>query len=105
MIRALIAVCLLVWAAGCDAPEAGGSGGSGAVPAQYRQSCAPCHDTGAADAPIPGEPSTWSAREGISVDELLPMVVSGNPAMPARGRCYTCSDDQLRAIIAWMVAQ
>ena len=39
------------------------------------------------------------------MDALMSNVINGVGAMPARGICMTCSDEDLQAIVNYMLAQ
>ncbi|MDA1372686.1 MAG: c-type cytochrome [Proteobacteria bacterium] len=71
----------------------------------YQMSCFACHGTGAAGAPQPGETEVWEARLEKGMEQVMVNVVSGLNAMPARGLCMTCSDDNLQALVDFMVNQ
>ena len=71
----------------------------------YQMSCNACHGTGAAGAPMLGDTGTWEARMEKGMEALMSNVINGVGAMPARGICMTCSDDDLQAIVNYMLAQ
>ncbi len=73
--------------------------------AAYQMSCNACHGTGAAGAPMLGDAGVWGARMEKGMDALMSNVINGVGAMPARGICMTCSDDDLQAIVDYMLAQ
>jgi cytochrome c5 len=71
----------------------------------YTQSCAACHATGAAGAPKLGDAAAWGPRIALGMDELMHTVLKGKGAMPPRGTCMACSDEDLRAAVEYMVSQ
>jgi cytochrome c5 len=73
----------------------------------YKQACISCHMTGAAGAPKLGDASAWQPRVAKGVDTLVQSAIAGVPgtAMVAKGACNTCSDDDIRAAVEYMVAQ
>ena len=71
----------------------------------YQTSCNACHGTGVAGAPMLGDADAWEVRLGKGMDALMSNVINGVGAMPARGICMTCSDDNLQAIVDYMLAQ
>ncbi|GAB4350907.1 MAG: hypothetical protein Kow006_14240 [Gammaproteobacteria bacterium] len=73
--------------------------------AVYRKSCFACHDTGAAGAPKLGDAALWAPRVAKGVDALLSSVQNGLNAMPPKGTCMTCSDEELRAAVEFIVSQ
>ena len=71
----------------------------------YQTSCNACHGTGAAGAPMLGDATAWEGRLGKGMDALMSNVINGVGAMPARGICMTCSDEDLQTIVDYMLAQ
>lgn len=70
----------------------------------YAQSCAACHNSGAAGAPRFGNSADWSARLEKGMDVLVEHTINGfNNVMPPKGMCFTCSDDDLRAVVQYML--
>ncbi len=75
------------------------------VEATYNQSCMACHTTGAAGAPMLGDAEAWNERLEKGMDQVLANAINGVGAMPARGLCMSCSDDDLQALIDYMIEQ
>jgi len=73
--------------------------------AVYTQSCAACHATGAAGAPLLGDAAAWGPRIALGIDELMNVTINGKGAMPPRGTCMACSDEDLRAAVEYMISQ
>jgi len=73
----------------------------------YKKSCVACHATGSANAPKLGNKEAWKPRIDKGMDVLLQSAINGVPgtAMMKRGTCLTCTDDDLKAAIAYMVSQ
>ncbi|MDZ7752808.1 MAG: c-type cytochrome [Gammaproteobacteria bacterium] len=69
----------------------------------YQQSCQSCHATGAAGAPKLEDKEAWAPRIAKGQDALFSSVKNGLNAMPPKGACMSCSDDDLRAAVAHMV--
>lgn len=69
----------------------------------YMQSCWACHNSGAAGAPKVGTAADWAPRIEKGMDTLLANAVNGINAMPAKGLCFTCTDDDLKALVQYMV--
>lgn len=70
----------------------------------YTQSCAACHNSGAAGAPRMGNSADWTARLEKGMDVLVEHTINGfNNIMPPKGMCFTCSDDELRAIVQYIL--
>lgn len=75
--------------------------------AVYSRACVGCHLTGAAGAPRLGDKHAWAARVGRGRDALVQSAINGVPgtAMLARGSCASCSDDQIRAAVDYMLSK
>jgi len=70
----------------------------------YNKSCATCHNAGVAGAPKLGDVTGWTMRIAKGMDALYASGINGlPPAMPAKGMCFSCSDDDLRALVDYMV--
>jgi len=75
------------------------------VESTYQMSCFACHGTGAAGAPILGDADAWTTRMAKGMDAVMANVVNGMNAMPPKGLCMTCSDDNLLALVDYMSGQ
>ena len=73
--------------------------------AVYQRNCMACHTTGAAGAPQLGDQDAWDTRVEKGMDAVMQNVINGIGAMPARGLCMDCSDEQLRAIVDYIISQ
>lgn len=73
----------------------------------YTRACVGCHLTGAAGAPKLGDKAAWSDRVARGEDALVQSVINGVPgtAMLARGTCNACTDEDLKAAVAYMISQ
>jgi len=71
----------------------------------YQMNCFACHGTGAAGAPQPGDADAWEERMAKGMDAGNGQRINGVNAMPARGICMSCSDEDLRAVVDYMLAQ
>lgn len=89
------------------AAEAAAESQSAAVDGQkiYQASCQACHAAGVAGAPKLGDKAAWAPRIAKGNDALLSSVKNGLNVMPPKGGCMSCSDDELRAAIEYMVAE
>ena len=77
---------------------------SGGVEDNYNKSCATCHNAGVAGAPKMGETAAWEARIAKGMEVLYSSAINGMPpAMPQKGMCFSCSDDDLRLLVDYMV--
>ncbi|MGH8353774.1 MAG: c-type cytochrome [Pseudomonas sp.] len=64
--------------------------------------CTACHGSGLLGAPKIGDGAAWKARATNGIDGLLKHAISGLNAMPPKGTCGDCSDDELKAAIEKM---
>ena len=66
--------------------------------------CGACHGSGVLGAPKTGDTAAWKARADAKggVDGLLKSAIAGINAMPPKGTCATCTDDELKAAIEKM---
>ena len=69
----------------------------------YKKTCAICHAGGTAGAPKLGDTAAWSARAEKGLDGMLAVAKKGLNAMPPMGMCMSCSDDDLKAAITYMM--
>jgi len=69
----------------------------------YNSACMACHATGAAGAPKVGDTAAWAPRIEQGMDTLVQHSINGLRAMPPRGTCANCSDDDLKAAVTYMV--
>jgi cytochrome c5 len=71
---------------------------------KYNKSCAVCHATGAANAPKTHDVEAWKPRLEKGMDTLVQSVSNGLNAMPPKGMCFDCSDDEYKALITFMAS-
>ena len=71
----------------------------------YQSSCQACHVAGVAGAPKLGDKAAWAPRIAKGNDALFLSVKNGLKAMPPKGTCMSCSEDELRAAMEYMVEQ
>lgn len=69
---------------------------------RYNAACVFCHSTGAAGAPKVGDQAAWAPRLEKGMETLVKHSKEGFGAMPPRGMCMDCSDDEYRALIEYM---
>ena len=71
----------------------------------YNQTCVVCHDEGVHGAPRPGARSDWEEPLSYGVQEMYLNTIEGIGEMPPRGMCNTCTDDQLKALVDYMIRE
>ncbi len=69
----------------------------------YRIFCFACHSTGLSGAPLPGDAEAWGPRMEKGRDAIVEIMNRGLNAMPPKGLCMTCTDDQLWELSQYMV--
>lgn len=72
----------------------------------YKKVCFSCHKTGIANAPKLGDAAAWAPRIAKGKEALYSSSLNGVPgtAMVARGGCSSCSDEELKAAVDYMVS-
>ncbi len=73
--------------------------------ATYDKACLACHSTGVAGAPILGKKDAWTSRISQGIDKLYSNAINGFKAMPAKGGAASLSDEEVKAVVDYMVEQ
>jgi len=71
----------------------------------FKEFCASCHANQPlieVGAPRIGDQKTWRRLRQAGMAALLKNTITGVGAMPARGGCFECSDEQLQAAISYI---
>lgn len=71
----------------------------------YETYCKVCHAAGVANAPKLGDKEAWAPRIAKGTDAMFNSLQHGLNAMPPKGTCMACSDEELRAAMEYMVGQ
>lgn len=72
----------------------------------YTTYCKACHAQGVAGAPKLEDTQAWQQRlSERGRDGLVQNAINGYKAMPAKGACMQCSDEEIRATVNWMLKQ
>ena len=73
----------------------------------YKKTCALCHSSGVAGAPIPGNKDEWAARIAQGNDILYKHAIEGftgeKGMMPPRGGGASLKDEEVKAAVDFMV--
>ncbi|HHJ3200923.1 TPA: cytochrome c5 family protein [Vibrio parahaemolyticus] len=69
----------------------------------YGTFCIACHASGVNGAPKSGNADDWAPRIAQGKDVLVKHALEGFNAMPAKGTCMDCSDDEVIAAINHMI--
>jgi cytochrome c5 len=71
----------------------------------YNKACKVCHAAGVAGAPKLGDSEAWAPRVAKGEEALFGSIKKGLNAMPPKGACMTCSDDELKSALEYMLSQ
>lgn len=71
----------------------------------YNAACMACHTTGAAGAPMLGDAAAWESRIAKGIDVLYDSGINGlaGTGMIAKGGCFKCTDEEVKAAVDHMV--
>lgn len=69
----------------------------------YNTFCVACHGTGAAGAPIKGDATAWEERVAQGEEVLVQHALNGFNAMPPKGTCMDCSDDEITETVRFLI--
>jgi cytochrome c5 len=70
----------------------------------YTGTCHMCHEAGVGGAPKMGDKGAWKDRIAQGVNTLHDHALAGIRAMPPKGTCAACSDDEVKAAVDYIVA-
>jgi len=85
------------------APAAPASAGPKSGKDLYSTVCTTCHGTGVLNAPKFGNAGDWGPRIAKGLDTLYTHAIGGFNAMPPKGTCAACSDDEIKGAVKYMV--
>lgn len=71
----------------------------------YNTYCMACHASGVANAPKLGDKEAWAPRIETGNEAMMATIMNGKGAMPPKGTCATCSDEDLQAALDYMLSQ
>lgn len=89
---------------GVGAVAVAAGGGARSADDIIAKHCNACHSTGLLGAPKIGDTAAWKDRADHQggLDGILAKAITGINAMPPKGTCADCSDDELREAIQKM---
>jgi cytochrome c5 len=73
--------------------------------AVYQVACASCHASGVAGAPKLADKSVWTGRFSQGKAALVKHAIDGYKAMPAKGACSDCSDEEIKIAVDYMLSK
>lgn len=65
--------------------------------------CTTCHSAGVMGAPKMGSAADWAPRAAKGLETLYTHALGGFNSMPAKGMCATCSEDEVKSAVRYMV--
>ena len=69
----------------------------------YASTCGVCHESGLGGlAPRRGDAAAWAVRYEKGEEALIGSVNNGLNAMPAKGMCMDCTDNEFKSLIKYM---
>lgn len=71
----------------------------------YKGLCFSCHDSGIAGAPKLGDVDAWGDRIAQGMDTLYANTINGKGAMPAKGGNPALTDDEIKLVVDFMIAE
>ncbi|MFK7915076.1 MAG: cytochrome c5 family protein [Pseudomonadales bacterium] len=92
---------------GDDCGSASSAAASGPLSGKevYDQFCFACHAVGVGGAPLFADAAQWAPRIDKGIEVLYTSTLNGINTMPAKGTCMSCSDDELKQTVDYMVAE
>jgi cytochrome c5 len=77
--------------------------GAAAGKAIYDTYCSGCHTTGAGGAPKYGDAMGWTPVLKQGMDKVYFNAIHGINGMPAKGTCLSCTDDEIKQSVNYMI--
>ncbi len=69
----------------------------------YQNYCAGCHLSGGGGAPKFGDAADWSPLLAPGMEQVYKNAINGIGGMPARGNCQSCTDEQVKQAVDYIV--
>ncbi|WP_283596748.1 c-type cytochrome [Photobacterium phosphoreum] len=88
---------------GATPPAAAVTTSSRTGQAVYDRYCGSCHNSGLMGAPKKGDADDWAVRVSQDDAVLAKHAIEGFNAMPTKGTCMDCSDEEIVAAINYMI--
>jgi cytochrome c5 len=87
----------------CGTTAAAASSGPRSGEEVYNQFCFACHAAGVSGAPKFGSLADWQPHIDKGMETLMSSTLNGFNAMPPKGTCMDCSEDELSAAVNYMI--
>ena len=93
-------------AGGVGMASVAGNSGSQDPEQTYNTYCVACHASGVNNSPIMGDAAAWQPRIDKGMDTLYENAINGfnNNAMPAKGLCMSCSNEDVMATVDYILS-
>ena len=91
----------VIYDSGDDAPKPTTTADIGQQ--KYEETCRICHDAGIGGAPKFADKAEWGPRIAEGMDILVKHAIEGYKAMPPRGSCMTCTDEEIKKAVEYMI--
>jgi len=98
-----VAKCYIEGVDTTAAPKSAGIVGVGGPKDIYESNCKMCHQNGLAGAPKLGNKGDWQPRIGQGLDALVKAAWNGIRAMPPKGNCLQCTEDDIKKTVQYML--
>lgn len=69
----------------------------------YDEYCSGCHANGSGGAPRFGDAAAWDALKKDGLDKIYANAINGINGMPAKGTCISCSEDEIKQAVDYMM--
>ncbi len=70
----------------------------------YDTYCSGCHESGAGGAPKYGDSLSWTPVLKQGIEQVYTNAIQGKGGMPAKGTCLSCSDDEIKQAVDFMIS-
>ena len=84
---------------------AGGAAGARSAAEIVKNTCAACHQTGAANAPKLGDTAAWAPRIKTGVNALVQSVIKGKGAMPPKAGDASLTETEIHNAVVLITSQ
>ena len=99
----MVAIATYIKSVNSASPPKPKSTGGGPGKAVYEGYCAGCHTMGAGGSPKLGDAAAWDPRIKNGMSAVYNNAIKGFNGMPAKGTCMSCSDDDIKQAVDYMV--
>jgi len=69
----------------------------------YNETCSACHSNDAIGAPVVGDKELWNERLKLGIQTIYTHAIDGFNAMPPKGGNIDLTDEEVKAVVDWMI--